>query len=109
MELVGDKDLNVRCAATKSLNSITMNHSSLVKANLNLNENFWKSLKNNLALDESLIIEVDYGISKEKKDLGRPLRLESFNLLKLLIKFVAIESHLIDEMILIALTNISTF
>lgn len=29
-----------------------------------------------------MIIEVDYGITKEKKDTGKPLRLEAFNFLK---------------------------
>jgi len=56
-----------------------------------------------------LIIEVDYGISKEKKDLGRPLRIESFNLLRIITKNITLDSQLVDELMLISLTNLSRF
>lgn len=57
----------------KSLASIIGNHSNLLKSSIN--EDFLNILKKNLLIDASLIIEVDYGITKEKKDTGKPLRL----------------------------------
>lgn len=74
-----------------------------------INKDFWTAFKHNLHYDTSLIIEVDYGISKEKKDLGRPLRNESFNLLKFLLKNCSIDSLLVDELMIISLDNISKF
>jgi len=52
---------------------------------------------------------VDYGISKEKKDLGRPLRVESFNFLKFILKNCTIDSQIVDDLMLICLNNMSTF
>lgn len=60
--LISDKSVNVRCAATKSLNSRTSEHMDSIK--ILINKDFWKAFKQNLSFDESLIIEVDYGISK---------------------------------------------
>jgi hypothetical protein len=91
----------------KSLNSIAEFHFNLIKPLIN-NE-AWNSFKNNLHFNESLIIEVDYGISKEKKDLGRPLRIESFNFLKFLTKNCTLDSQLVDELMLISLNTISNF
>lgn len=72
-----------------------------------INKDFWTVFKQNLHYDETLIIEVDYGISKEKKDLGRPLRVESFNFLKFLIKYCTLDSNMVDDLMSITLQNIS--
>lgn len=89
------------------MNAITETNFYLVKPLIT--KEFWTALKHNLHYDLSLIIEVDYGISKEKKDLGRPLRVESFNLLKFLLKNCSIDSHLVDELMIVSLDNISNF
>ena len=80
----------------KSLSSITGTHSGLIKGSVN--EGFWMIAKKNLLIDESLIIEVDYGITKEKKDTGKPLRLESFNFLKLAVGKFQVEGQIHDLM-----------
>ena len=79
-ELTKDKEVNIRYGAMKSLNSIVNSHYPLIKGCLT--EKFIDKLKENLSINSDLIIIVDYGVNKEKKDLGRPLRTESFNFLK---------------------------
>lgn len=82
----------------KSLNAICHSHYSLIKSCIN--ESFISSLKNNLTINPDLIIIVDYGVNKEKKDLGKPLRAESFNFLKVFLedrKFEAIYGEIIDR------------
>jgi hypothetical protein len=105
--LIADKSANVRCSATKSFNAISEAHFNLIKPLIS--KDFWAGFKKNLHFDDSLVIEVDYGISKEKKDLGRPLRVESFNLLKCLIKNCTLDSQNIDDLMLISLKDISKF
>lgn len=56
----------------KSLNSISHSHYSIIKGCIN--DSFITSLKDNLTINPDLIIIVDYGVNKEKKDLGKPLR-----------------------------------
>ena len=85
---MGDESVNIRYSATKSLNSVIQFHSHLIKPLIN--DDFWNILKHNLKFDENLIIEVDYGISKEKKDLARQLRIESFNMLKYIFQKMSI-------------------
>lgn len=106
IELARDTSVDVRHGAMKSLSAITGNHSNLVKGSVN--ENLWAIVKKNLLIDESLIIEVDYGITKEKKDTGKPLRLESFNFLKLAISRFPIEAQS-HELMQICLDRIGTF
>ncbi len=72
-----------------------------------MNEQFWNAFKKNLEFDESLIIEIDYGISKEKKDLGKALRLESFNFLKFVLKNIRLDSHLMNDLIKVCLVHLS--
>lgn len=107
MSLIADKSANVRCSATKSFNAISETQFNLIKQLIN--KDFWVAFKHNLQFDESLVIEVDYGISKEKKDLGRPLRVESYNFLKFLIKNCTLDSHNVDDLMLIALKDISNY
>ena len=83
-ELTKDKEVNIRYGAMKSLNSIVNSRYSLIKSCLN--DNFIDQLKDNLSIHSDLIIIVDYGVNKEKKDLGRPLRTESFNFLKAILE-----------------------
>ncbi len=51
---MGDKSVNVRCSATKSLNAIAELHFNLIKPLVN--KDLWTAFKNNLYFDESLII-----------------------------------------------------
>ena len=39
-----------------------------------------------MTINPDLIIVVDYGVNKEKKDLGKPLRTETFNFLKVVLE-----------------------
>jgi hypothetical protein len=107
VSLIADKSANVRCSATKSFNAISDAHFNLIKPLIS--KDFWTGFKKNLHFDDSLVIEVDYGISKEKKDLGRPLRVESFNFLKCLIKHCTLDSQNVDDLMLISLKDISNF
>ena len=38
-----------------------------------------------MEIKKELIVIVDYGVNKEKKDLGRPLRIEAFNFVRAII------------------------
>ena len=57
----------------KSLNSIVGTYRyhihNIVK------DNFIENLLDNMTIKPELIVIVDYGVNKEKKDLGRPLRI----------------------------------
>lgn len=85
-----DKEVNVRYGAMKSLNSIVNAHYDLIKGCIN--DRFIDQLKENLTINPDLIIIVDYGVNKERKDLGRPLRTESFNFLRAVLENRKIES-----------------
>lgn len=44
-------------------------------------------------MKDELIKIIDYGVSKEKKDLGKGLRIEAFNFTKSIINFRQIEPY----------------
>ena len=62
MSLISDKSANVRCSATKSFNAISESQFNSIKSLIN--KDFWVAFRQNLEFDDSLVIEVDYGISK---------------------------------------------
>lgn len=49
------------------------------------NHEFWKNVLFNSQINDSLISTIDYGLCKEVRDEGKSLRLESFNLLQILV------------------------
>ena len=49
-------------------------------------KDFWSTLIFNSQINDDLITNIDYGICKEEKDEGKNLRLETFNLLQILLK-----------------------
>ena len=82
-ELSKNNDVNVRCAALKSLNSIA----NTFKQNIRTitNQALIEQTLDNMEIKKELIVIVDYGVNKEKKDLGRPLRIEAFNFVRAII------------------------
>lgn len=78
-----DKEVNVREGALKSLNSIVNTH--LDRFRQSLDSSFMNNLLDSMTIKAELIKIVDYGVSKEKKDLGKPLRIEAFNFLRSII------------------------
>ena len=97
--------MDVRHGAMKSLSAVVGAHFHLMKPFVN--DSFWTTIRNNMLIDESLIIEVDYGITKEKKDTGKPLRLEAFNFLKIAMGKFSLEGH-IHELLQVCLEKIGT-
>lgn len=63
----------------------------------------------NCTINDSLIVVIDYGICKEIRDEWKNLRLESFNLLQLLVKKIQLDTHIIDEIMSVALNRLSNF
>jgi len=56
---------------------------------------FWKSIISNCRINDALIVIIDYGICKEVRDDGKNLRLESFNLLQILVKKLPLDEPVI--------------
>lgn len=54
------------------------------------NREFWKNVLFNSQINDSLISTIDYGLCKEVRDEGKSLRLESFNLLQILVARLAL-------------------
>lgn len=54
------------------------------------------------------IIIVDYGVNKEKKDLGKPLRIEAFNFLRSILNFRKIEAYH-EEIIAKSISKLSNY
>lgn len=79
-----DYDVNVREGALKSLNSIAETHLDQIRHFFD--EKFMDTLFDSLTIKPELIKIIDYGVSKEKKDLGKGLRIEAFNFLKSIIQ-----------------------
>ena len=89
MNLTFDKSLNVKYGAMKSLNSIKNSYSFVVQSLIS--DKFINQLLDSLLIKDENIIIVDYGVNKEKKDLGKPLRIEAFNFLKAIMSFRIME------------------
>lgn len=73
MGLTKDKDVNVREGALKSLNAIVDNHEELIRSMID--KGFIDQLLDSMTIKPELIKIIDYGVSKEKKDLGKGLRI----------------------------------
>lgn len=73
MNLTLDNSLNVKYGAMKSLNSISNSYSMVIQQKTN--EKFVVQLLDSILIKPENIIIVDYGVNKEKKDLGKPLRI----------------------------------
>lgn len=71
--MIGDQQISVKEGATKSLSSIANGYFKSIKNHRTLE--FWRNIRQNMLIDKSQIVIIDYGISKEKKDLGKTLRL----------------------------------
>lgn len=70
----------MREGALKSLNSVVSTY--LDKIRVLIDATFVGSLLDSMTIKAELIKIIDYGVSKEKKDLGKGLRIEAFNFLK---------------------------
>ena len=90
MNLTYDKSLNVKYGAMKSLNSIKYSYSFVIKEFVSAK--FVDQLLDSLLIKAENIIIVDYGVNKEKKDLGKPLRIEAFNFLTSIMHFRTLET-----------------
>jgi hypothetical protein len=66
--------------------------------NVVAHKDFWSTLLFNSQINNDLITIIDYGICKEEKDEGKNLRLESFNLLQILLKKFHIENHFFEDL-----------
>ena len=89
VSLTKDKDVNVREGALKSLNSIVDSQEELIRSMID--KSFIDSLLDSMTIKPELIKIIDYGVSKEKKDLGKGLRIEAFNFIKAIINARQVE------------------
>jgi hypothetical protein len=76
--------VRVREGAVKSLIAVSQLQPKTLKEYSN-NREFWKNVLFNSQINDSLISTIDYGLCKEVRDEGKSLRLESFNLLQILV------------------------
>jgi hypothetical protein len=97
----------VREGAVKSLIAVAQLHIKSLKEYANDRE-FWKHVILNSQIHDELIVVIDYGLCKEVRDEGKNLRLESFNLLQILVNKVHLEGPLIEELMTTTLHRIST-
>lgn len=56
-----------------------------------IDKSFIDSLLDSMTIKPELIKIIDYGVSKEKKDLGKGLRIEAFNFIKAIINARQVE------------------
>jgi hypothetical protein len=70
---------------------------------------FWKNALLNSQIHDELIVVIDYGLCKEVRDEGKNLRLESFNLLQILVNKVHLERQLIEDLMGVTLHRIGKF
>jgi hypothetical protein len=62
----------------------------------------------NMTINPDLIKIVDYGVNKEKIDTGKPMRNETFNLLKNILELRKVEGFY-EEILRRCLERLSTF
>jgi len=104
---LNDEKVRVREGAIKSLVNVGQLFVKGLQKHVH-NNNFWKVLISNCTINNNLIVVIDYGICKEIRDEGKNLRLESLNLLQILVKKVQIEPQLIEELMAVVLNRLST-
>lgn len=90
----------------KSLNSIKNSYIDVIKQYIS--EKFILQLLDSLLIKPENIIIVDYGVNKEKKDLGKPLRIEAFNFLKSILDFRELDGKL-EEIVSKSIDKMSKF
>jgi hypothetical protein len=104
--LLNDDKVRVREGAIKSLVNVGQLYIKGLTHYVHEGK-FWKVLINNCTINNSLIVVIDYGICKEVRDEGKSLRLESLNLLQILVKKVQIDPHIIEELMAVVLNRLS--
>lgn len=92
----------------KSLIAVAQLHPKTLK-DYSSNRDFWKAVVFNSHINDDLISNIDYGLCKEVRDEGKSLRLESFNLLQILVTKLTLEGPQIDEIMGATLHRIGTF
>jgi hypothetical protein len=105
--LVGDGKVRVREGAVKSLIAVAQLQPKALK-DYSSNRDFWKCVVFNSHINDDLIATIDYGLCKEVRDEGKSLRLESFNLLQILVTRLTLEGPQIDEIMGATLHRIGT-
>lgn len=95
--LFSDPNVKVREGAVKSLIAVAQYYPKGLK-NAVTHKDFWSTLIFNSQINDDLITNIDYGICKEEKDEGKNLRLETFNLLQILLKKFHIENHFFEDL-----------
>lgn len=106
--LMSDPKVGVREGAVKSMGAVAQFYPQGLR-HLSTEKWFWESILHNSRIDKSLIVVIDYGLCKEVRDLGKNLRLETFNLLELLVKKVHLEEGLVEELRKATLDRMGTY
>lgn len=108
MSLLSDSKVRVREGAVKSLIAVAQTQVKALK-DYTADREFWKYVLLNSNIHDELIVTIDYGLCKEVRDEGKSLRLESFNLIQILVGKLHLEATQIDEIMGATLHRIGSF